>query len=75
MIMLMSYSEAPTLTLEDVAFAEHAVQPSQQDEAPVKSEDYAGDDIDKSDGNDGYTTYEEFARKYQQYLQIQEDSF
>lgn len=72
MIMLMSYSEAPTVTLEVVAFAELAVQPSQQDEAPVKSEDDAGDDIDKSDG---YTTYEEFTRKYQQYLQIQEDSF
>ena len=51
----MSYTEAPTVTLEDVAFAEVAAQPPQQVQSPVK---------DEQDGN-GYTTYREFAKKYE----------
>ena len=58
----MSYTEAPMVTLEDVAFAEVAAQPPQQVQSQVK------------DGN-GYTTYEEFAKKYQHYLETEDDSF
>ena len=62
---LMSYSEAPTVTLEDVAFAEIAAQPLQQVQTPVK---------DEQDKN-GYTSYEEFAKKYQHYLETEDDLF
>ena len=62
---LMSYSEAPTVTLEDVAFAEIAAQPLQQVQSPVKDEQ----------NKNGYTSYEEFAKKYQHYLETEDDLF
>ena len=62
---LMSYTERPTVTLEHVAFAEVAAQPLQQVQSTVK---------DEQDGN-GYTTYEEFAKKYLHYLETEDDLF